>query len=358
MNNDPNTMMVKASEIHDETDVVIGTGIEELDRVMGELKGGQNYLLYGDEAFLNDLVHRLLVKGASRGIVAYMNNTDYHTAKTLLDLNSLAGYAKMEGVEPMLVMKNVYFTAAYNEFRQPKAADALIEKMINDGHREDGEEFLFKPVLLVAHNITRFLDDAKNIHSTFQSLDATISKLCRYTSSRSIINVITGEAATAPRGRVPAPRGSSLLKQLANVCVFFRRVERDVVQATLVKHPERKTPVSIIISKGGNPLMGRMTPSFRQVYLEVLQKLKTHYQPLLRDKRFRDAFEALVREAWDVEHAAMANSQLPLVMDAMNLTANVRNAAEMAMLRQQLEELKKELERVRSDKLRLGEGEQ
>jgi hypothetical protein len=334
-------LMVRASQMHEETNVMT-TGVEELDGLVGELHGGQTYLFYGDEMFIDDLVHRLMVRGVPRGLVAYMNNTDYHTAKTLLDLNSLAGYAKREGVEPVLVMRNVFFVAAYNEFRQTKAAGALIERMRALETCGDGNG-----VLLLAHNITRFLADAKDRRSTLQSVNVTLSKLWRYSSSRSMIMVVTGGAAAAPRGRIPAPEGSALLGQLANTCIFFRRVQRDIVQAVLVKHPERRTPESVIISKGGNPLMGRMTPSFRQVYLEVLAKLRTQYQPLLRDKKFREAFEALIREAWDGEHAAMANSQLPLVLDAMNLTANVRNAAEVAALRQQLEELRKEVERLR-----------
>jgi len=35
-----------------------------------------------------------MVIGAKQGKVAYMNNTDYHTAKTLLDFDRIAYYAK------------------------------------------------------------------------------------------------------------------------------------------------------------------------------------------------------------------------------------------------------------------------
>jgi len=87
--------------------------------------------------------------------------------------------------------------------------------------------------------------------------------------------------------------------------------------------------------------MGRVTPSFRQTYQEFLERIRKNYVEMLRDERHEEAFDALLREAWDREHAAMANSELPLVLDALNLTANLHNKSEIQRLKKRLDELKK-----------------
>jgi hypothetical protein len=325
--------IVRASEVPGQKNLVT-TGIEELDGLVGGLEGGRAYLFYGDGEFVDDLVHRMIVRGAVAGSVAYMNNTDYHTSKTLLDLNTLAGYAKREGLEPLYLMRRVFFVAAYNELRQPKAARALAERMEQSGDVS----------LLIVHSVTKFLADAKDMRATTEDMDVALSELWHRAVQKSAAMVVTAEASEAPRGRVPMPVGSGLLNQMVNVAVFFRRVQKGVVQAVLVKHPEVGVPKSITISEAGEPLMGRMTPSFRQVYQMVLERLRKQYVPLLRDRGRREAFEILLKEAWDAEHAAMANSQLPLVLDAMNLTANVHNTAELTQVRKEMDSLRQRLD--------------
>jgi hypothetical protein len=83
------------------------------------------------------------------------------------------------------------------------------------------------------------------------------------------------------------------------------------------------------------------------VYQSVLERLRKNYLPLLRNENKREAFEKLVRDAWDKEHAAMANSQLPLVLDAMNLTANLQNSAEIKQLAEEVKMLRNEVEELK-----------
>lgn len=90
--------------------------------------------------------------------------------------------------------------------------------------------------------------------------------------------------------------------------------------------------------------MGRVTPPFRQLYQELLERLRRNYVPLLRDPGHRRGFEALLSEAWDREHAAMGNSETPLVLDALNLTANIHNSGAIAELRAALLERENRLE--------------
>lgn len=322
--------LIRASQIEDEgSRVSIDTGIEELDKLQGRLEGGSVYLFYGDEGFIDELVHLLIVKGAKKGKVAYMNNTDYHTAKTLLDIDRIAFYAKREGVEPYDVMQRVLFSAAYNELRQPLAATALAERI----EKEEGY------VMLIMHNMTRFLGDAKNRRAALEAMDLVIARLWHVAMQKSMIMLITCEASEFTPGRIPRPEGSGLLRQIARIAVFFRLVQPGLVQATLVRHPELSVPSSAEVT-GSDEFMGRMTPSFRQIYQSLLERLRKHYTPLLRNEKRREAFERLVSSAWDEEHAAMANSQLPLVLDAMNLTANLQNSAEIEELRKEMKELK------------------
>ena len=57
--------------------------------------------------------------------------------------------------------------------------------------------------------------------------------------------------------------------------------------------------------------MGRITPSFRQLYEETISELKTELQSVLVDLGHKNAFELLLKEAWNPEQAAMGNSTLP-----------------------------------------------
>lgn len=50
--------------------------------------------------------------------------------------------------------------------------------------------------------------------------------------------------------------------------------------------------------------MGRITPSFRQLYEETISELKTELQAALVDLGHKKAFDLLLREAWNPEQAA------------------------------------------------------
>jgi hypothetical protein len=288
---------------------VVTTGCPSLDGLVGGLRGGQFYLFCGATPFLDELTHRLVVRGATEGKVAYMNNTDYYHEKTLLRTDLLAFHAKREGVDPSRVLDNVYFVAAYSEFRQPKATNALSAMLESEPSTR----------MILVHNVSTFLMASERKGKAMK---------------RDLIMVVTA-TAEAP--------GSSLLADLANVIVFFRG-KGSVVRALLLKHPDRTTPADTAIyasagvRAGGEPLMGRITPPFRQLYQETLERLRSNYVALLRDPENKNGFDLLLKEAWDREHAAMGNSELPLVLDALNLTANVHNSGAIAELRNALEE--------------------
>lgn len=70
--------------------------------------------------------------------------------------------------------------------------------------------------------------------------------------------------------------------------------------------------------------MGRLTPSFRQLYDEVLSELRTELQGAFVDLGHKKAFDLLLK-AWNAEQAAMGNSTLPTVCDKLNVVANIHN---------------------------------
>ena len=138
-----------------------------------------------------------------------------------------------------------------------------------------------------------------------------------------------------------------MLWHLANVMVFFREPNAGgSIQATLVKHPTKPTPQSVELFQGGEPLMGRVTPSFTQVYQELIERLRRDFVPMMRDARHREAFEALLTQAWDRERAAMGNSEVALLLDALNLMANVHNKSQLAQLKGRVEEIEERLARL------------
>jgi hypothetical protein len=84
--------------------------------------------------------------------------------------------------------------------------------------------------------------------------------------------------------------------------------------------------------------MGRITPSFRQLYEETISELKMELQAALVDLGHKSAFDLLLKEAWNSEHAAMGNSTLPTVCDKLNIMASIHNRKLIAVLVRQLNE--------------------
>ena len=84
--------------------------------------------------------------------------------------------------------------------------------------------------------------------------------------------------------------------------------------------------------------MGRITPTFRQLFEETISDLKTELQSALVDLGHKNAFDLLLREAWNPEQAAMGNSTLPTVCDKLNVMAAIHNRKLIAALLRELRE--------------------
>ena len=93
--------------------------------------------------------------------------------------------------------------------------------------------------------------------------------------------------------------------------------------------------------------MGRITPSFRQLYEETISEMRTELQAALVDLNHKSAFDLLLKEAWNPEQAAMGNSTLPTVSDKLNVMASIHNRKLIAILTKGLKEKDRELEELK-----------
>src|SRR5215204_4903270 len=89
--------------------------------------------------------------------------------------------------------------------------------------------------------------------------------------------------------------------------------------------------------------MGRITPSFRQLYEETISEMRTELQAALVDLNHKSAFDLLLKEAWNPEQAAMGNSTLPTVSDKLNVMASIHNRKLIAILTKGLKEKDREI---------------
>jgi hypothetical protein len=93
--------------------------------------------------------------------------------------------------------------------------------------------------------------------------------------------------------------------------------------------------------------MGRITPSFRQLYEETISELRTELQAALVDLSHKSAFDLLLKEAWNPEQAAMGNSTLPTISDKLNVMASIHNRKLIAVLTKGLKEKDREIEELK-----------
>src|SRR5919107_3212025 len=93
--------------------------------------------------------------------------------------------------------------------------------------------------------------------------------------------------------------------------------------------------------------MGRITPSFRQLYEETISEMRTELQAALVDLNHKSAFDLLLKEAWNPEQAAMGNSTLPTVSDKLNIMASIHNRKLIAGLSRELKEKDLEIQELR-----------
>ena len=139
------------------------TGSASLDSLIDSIHEGQFYLFYGgNKAILDGLVYGLLVncvlpvreKHGLESMALYMNNVDYYQPdkSNVLSPHKIAIAAKVAGIEPKIVFKNLFIQIAYNQQHQ-LAVTKQISHFI-----ENNQDIK----LLVVHNLTKFFRESKN----------------------------------------------------------------------------------------------------------------------------------------------------------------------------------------------------
>jgi len=308
---------LKLSQISKE---VFYLGINELDSLIGGIEKGKFYLFYGNPLFLRHFIHRILVKFSIEGKIAYINNTNYYSSKNFIDFDILALYSKMEGYEITNLARDVYFVAAYNELRQPKSVEELLKHIAEE-----------KIEVVIFDGINKFLDSALNRKVAFENLKLSFYKILRFCIERNISLIVTLEYEDLE------PRLPHFVLHFSHVAVFFR-IKGSRVQACLIKHYAKDTNYKTSIINFQFQEMGRITIPFREKYQAMLNSLQENLLPLIRDVEYKESFEQLIKEVWDYEYAAMANSGLPLVIDNLNLMANLHNKSKINLLKKMIEE--------------------
>lgn len=344
------------------------TGHGDLDALISGIEPGLFYLLHGDDSILSLLAHKLvvncvlpLVRGGFDGEAIYFNHTNYYTGKTILDPSELGGISKHVGIDPRIVFKRIHVAAAYNEDRQKIIAEKVSELIEqNDAIR-----------LLVVHNLTRFLSESTTTTTKRRSLESrealksVVGTLWRAASASNVALVATAASGNASRGFIPRPMGGSFLRHVASVILHFRRFRNgggvQSYKATLVKHPEKHTPQSVVLHvlSVGVPdiVTGESIPTFTQTYESKISWLKKIYVNGLRDIGHRAAFEALSKRSWETQRQALSNLVGVELLDGMNLAASIdtRSEIESARVRGELDDekiamMRKEIEGLKRDR--------
>jgi hypothetical protein len=298
-------------------------GYPHLDKLIEGMKKGHLYLFYGDMQIVDDLVHKIIVRGCSEGEVAYLNNTNYYSEKTLLNVDKLAYHAKEEGVDPLPLLGQVYFAAAYNELRQPKAAKILGEKI----REKDSTK------LLMIHGITRFFEDAKDRLQVIENLNRSLSHLWHLAVEKNLVMIVTTDTTDTNRMELPKPQGTNLMLHLANVIVFFRESkQKRMVEAVLIKHPEKKTPLRI--SNIFPAPVRDILDSPRRIPQTLLNKLEKNHYDVVGDPCYREACRLLLHEVHEGNQVPSRTVNFPSVLDALNFSANIHNKSDIEALKE------------------------
>jgi hypothetical protein len=112
------------------------------------------------------------------------------------------------------------------------------------------------------------------------------------------------------------------------------------IQAYLLKH-SALPPKRALLSVEGEKNMGRITIPFKMRFEQELESLKS-YRDALRDFEEQAAYDAIIK-ACTREQGAMANTDIPAILDAMLLTGLVDSMKQIVRLERRVESLEKSL---------------
>ncbi|UCH37282.1 MAG: hypothetical protein JSV76_06285 [Candidatus Bathyarchaeota archaeon] len=80
-------------------------------------------------------------------------------------------------------------------------------------------------------------------------------------------------------------------------------------------------------------------------YLRLLQRT-AGFRDTLLEVKYQNAFDRLVIEAWHSEENAILTTEIPSIMDTLNLLANISNKRIFEMLQKTVEDLEQKLDTI------------
>jgi hypothetical protein len=322
----------------------LSTGSPRLDVLLGGLRPGQLYLVYGDPDPVEELLNQVLVQNL-RPIVerrprsVYMLCGNYRVEKTLMDTGSLVQLLEESGLEAEDALRRVYVLCAFSADQQARLIDEIRSLLELDP----------EICLVVVRDIAKLVTDddrSRNRAERTQELQGAALRLKQVCAERNVPVVVSCRVRKGS-GRMPQPEGGEFLRHLANVILYLRQGEKSApyAKAHLLKHPARG-PSTVEYSLKGGEEMGRSTPPFRVSFEETVSMLRKEFQEALVDRGRREAFNGLV-EAWSSELGAMGYAESITLLDLMLLTAVVDNRHLFAELMRSFEGLSAEMKELR-----------
>jgi len=160
-----------------------------------------------------------------------------------MDLRKIANTAKVAGIDPKIVSKNLFIQTAYNSQHQRQIANQVVELIQSNRNIK----------LALMNNLIKFFKDSSgyNRPEIANSLKEVISIINRAFARNKISLIVTGNSNLSSKGVIPRPIGGTYLKHIANVIVYVKNISNSAFlptfKATLVKHQYLSTPKSVIV---------------------------------------------------------------------------------------------------------------
>lgn len=140
-------------------------------------------------------------------------------------------------------------------------------------------------------------------------------------------------------------KGEDYLSHEANVIVYLEKVGGlfPATQAYLIKHPA-KPHGRAVLNISGETDMGRITIPFKMKFERELDSLKS-FRDALKDLEKQAAYDEIVK-ACTGEQGALANADIPAILDAMLLTASVDNRKSITYLLKRVDTLEESMRKL------------
>jgi len=329
-----------------ETKTFLSTGSPELDRLIGDgIEPGTFHLFCGNaesgiDQFLHHLIGEALGAGDRTGRVIYLNCGNYREEKTILDIPHLVNLLKARKLDPRECLERVLVFCAFSEEQQ----EQVVEEVRQTIESTRGVR------LLVVHDVAKLFTaqgQGEEVYRRIPSLQRAVLRVWQMCAERGIALVASCRPSETRRGVIPRPEGGRYLSHEANVIVYLEKVGGlfPAPQAYLLKHPA-KPHGRALLNMGGENGLGRITVPFKMKFERELGSLRG-FRDALKDLEKQVAYDEIVR-ACTAEQGALANADIPAVLDAMLLTASVDNRRSINHLSKRLDSLEESIRRLES----------